>query len=92
MSDGASDKRHSIAASICPAEWDNRPASIADELLTFLGAIKDQGTSIDSGRGCGYGDLWVTVQGVEYYVSIRKSNNQLVKEGQRAPDGDTLSP
>ena len=44
-------------------------------------SVKDEGTAIDSGSGDGCADLWVTVQGVEYFISIRKSNNQLAREG-----------
>lgn len=76
-----SDKRHALVASMLPAGWDQKPFGLAGEIRTFLGSVKDEGTEIDSGSGDGTADLWVTVQGVEYFISIRKSNNQLVREG-----------
>lgn len=76
-----SDKRHVVVASILPAEWDQKPFGLASEIRAFLAAAKDEGTEIDSGSGDGCADLWVTVQGVEYFISVRKSNKQLVREG-----------
>lgn len=76
-----SDKRHHQVAHLRPADWDNRPAGLADELRAFLKSVKDEKTEIDSGSGDGHADLWVTVQGIEYFVSVRKSNKQLAKEG-----------
>ena len=73
--------------------WDGKPLSLAHEIMGFLEQVKDGGTSIDSGTGntevslrdgnCETmeANLWVKVQGVEYFLSIRKSNNQLVSEG-----------
>ena len=79
MSD--SDKRHSIVARWLPDEWDRRPFSIATELRTLLATIKDEGTTIDSGSGDGHADLWVTVDGVEYHIAVRRSNLQLKRQG-----------
>lgn len=84
MSDEA-DKRHTQVANIMPVEWDRHAFGLASEVRTFLRSIADEGTEIDSGGGDGTGDLWVTVQGVEYFVSIRKSNRQLLREGKPLP-------
>lgn len=80
MSD-ESDKRHAIVAGILPAGWDQKPFGLASEIRAFLSSVKDEGAEIDSGSGDGTADLWVTVQGVEYFISIHKSNKQLVREG-----------
>jgi len=64
-----------------PAEWDRRPISLIYEIRGFLENVKDQGTSMDSGTNGTCGDLWVTIQGVEYLVTVQKSNAQLAKEG-----------
>lgn len=79
-------KRNKIANDLAfgVAGWDNRPRSLMLELREILQNVKDQGTSIDSGGGDGTGDLWVTVGGVEYFVSIRLSNNQLAKQNAQA--------
>jgi hypothetical protein len=48
---------------------------LRDEIARFLESVKDHGTSIDTGAGLnGCGDLWVTVQGAEYFISIRQSS------------------
>lgn len=69
-----------------PKDWDKKPILLAYEIRGFLDCIKDQGTEIDSGTDGISGDLWVTVQGIEYYINIRKSNNQLIKEGKSVDD------
>ena len=61
--------------------WDMSAMMLAQEISKFLQSIIDQGTSIDSGGGSGDADLWPKIGGVEYYINIRKSNNQLKKEG-----------
>lgn len=55
-------------------------ASLRDEISDLLQTVRDHGTVSDTGGGMGQADLWVTVQGVEYFVTVRKSNNQLAKE------------
>lgn len=35
-----------------------------------LNAIKDAGTEIDGGFGCGSGDLWVKIGGHEFVVMV----------------------
>ena len=68
-----------------PPTWDKRQILLAEEIGAFLESVKDEGTNIDSGTDGDSGDLWLTVQGVEYWINIRKSNNQLVKEGKLPP-------
>ena len=85
MSDEPSDRRVRTLIDIIPAHWDRKPLGLAHEIRGFLMSIRDEGSSIDSGGGDGTGDLWVTVQGVEYFIAIRKSNLQLKKEGLSPP-------
>ena len=68
-----------------PADWDKKPLSLAYEIKGFLQSVKDEGTEIDSGTNGITGDLWVTVQGVEYFISIAKSAAQMAKEGKLSP-------
>ena len=63
-----------------PGGWDRAPISLAYEIRAFLQSVKDVDSSIDSGTDGASGDLWVTVQGVEYFINIRKSNSQIAKE------------
>lgn len=64
-----------------PEDWDRRPLTLAHEIRTFLLTIVDQGRGVDSGSdGCS-ADLWATVGGVEWFINVRKSNSQLLKEG-----------
>lgn len=55
-------------------------ASLRDEIRELLTSVRDHGTSSDGGGGMGQADLWVTVQGVEYFITVRKSNSQLRKD------------
>lgn len=70
---------------MAPADWDRKPISLAYEIRGFLETVKDEGTSIDSGTDGTSGDLWVTIQGIEYFITMRKSNAQLAKEGKLLP-------
>lgn len=63
-----------------PREWDKAPVSIALEIRGFLEAVKDADTHIDTGTNGETGDLWITIQGVEYLISVRKSARQLKLE------------
>lgn len=81
----SSDERHKKVLDMVPPEWDRKPLGLASELRGFLQTIKDEGTHIDSGGGDGTGDLWVTVQGVEYFIAVNKSNKQLIAEGFLVP-------
>lgn len=72
MTDEAS-KRIQEVVSVAPKDWDMKPHSLVLEVREFLNSVKDEGTGIDSGTGDGQADLWVTVQGVEYYLTIKRS-------------------
>ena len=85
MTENNSDIRHKKVLEMAPPGWDMGPMGLATEIKNFLKSAKDEGTSVDSGTGDGDADLWVTVQGVEYYINIRRSNNQLVKDGVLPP-------
>lgn len=74
-----SDKQHNIVANLLPPEWDRKPFALATELRDFLSTVKDEGTQIDSGSGDGVADLWVTVGGIEYYISIKPSLKEAAK-------------
>lgn len=64
-----------------PSYWGNAPILLAHEISDFLQSVKDEGSNIDSGTDGESGDLWIVIQGVEWYINIRKSNKQLLKEG-----------
>ena len=44
--------------------------SLRNEIRVFLETVKDQGTDIDAGSGASEGDLYVTVQGHEFRITI----------------------
>ena len=71
------DKRVQIVHDIFPPDWDGAPMSLAHELRNLLKPIVDEGTGIDSGAGNGMADLWATVGGIEYFITIRRSNKAL---------------
>ena len=54
----------------------DRDAIILRDLLKdlLLANLADPGTSCDTGQGLGHADLWVTVKGVEYLVSISRGS------------------
>lgn len=81
-------ERERIVLDSMPPGWDRRLISLAYEIRGFLDSVKDAGTFIDSGTDGNSGDLWVTIQGVEYFVTIRKSNRQLTREGKLLPPAD----
>ena len=66
-------------------DGDRKPLSVTDELRGLLDSVKDHGTEISSGTDGVSGDLWITIQGIEYFISIRKSNFQLSKERKLTP-------
>lgn len=70
-------KENNVMMGIIPNNWDKNPINLAHELELFLNSIKDESTSIDSGGGNGFADLWVTVQGIEYFITIRQSRKAL---------------
>ncbi len=55
-------------------------STVAHEIAALLRSIKDEGTEIDTGAGMGSADLWITIAGVEWFITVRKSNNQRAKE------------
>ena len=79
------DARAGQIMDLIPAEWDKTALVFVDELRKALDHLKDQGTSIDTGGGDGCADLWIKVGGVEFYLTVRKSNNQLASEGRELP-------
>ena len=48
--------------------------------MNFLESMKDAGTNIDSGTDGASADLWVKIGGKEWFITIRKSKSQIVKE------------
>lgn len=68
-----SDKRKRIVADLRPTDWDVVPAIVAGEIGELLKTIVDQGTNIDSGYGNGCGDLWFTINGVEFFLTVSRS-------------------
>lgn len=74
------EKRHKQILETVPGDWDMRPMSLVGELKTLLDAIKDADTDIDTGTGNGSSDLWVMVDGIEFYITVRRSNRQLKLE------------
>lgn len=55
-------------------------AGLRDEISELLNSVRDHGTSSDTGGGMAQADLWVTVQGIEYFITVKKSNNQKHRE------------
>lgn len=69
------DKQVRIIHDMLPAEWDSGPLSLAHEIRNLLKPVADEGTGIDSGGGDGMADLWVTIGGIEYLITIKRSAN-----------------
>ena len=44
--------------------------SLRNEIRQFLETVKDHGTDINAGCGAGEGDLYVTVQGREFRITV----------------------
>jgi hypothetical protein len=44
--------------------------SLIQEIRERIKPMTDEGTSMDTGGGFGSADLWFTVQGVEYSMSV----------------------
>lgn len=74
------DERHEMMRDLIPADWDQRPMDVADRIRAFLKTIADPDTNIDSGMSQSGADLWVKVNGVEYFISLSMSNAQKAKE------------
>ena len=49
-------------------------AQIRKEIAAFIrSALADEGTAIDAGGGFGGFDLWFTVGGIEYVLTVSRS-------------------
>ncbi len=73
--------RKRMMMQLVPDDWDKTPLVVAHELAALIKqGMADQGTAVDSGGCNGSADLWFKVNGVEFYLTIRRSNNQLIKE------------
>lgn len=57
------------------------PQRLLFSLKRFLRALCDSGQEVIAGEGLDEGHFWVLSDGVEYFVSIRKSARQLLKDG-----------
>ena len=45
---------------------------LRDEIRDYLRkAVADEGSSMDTGGGMGSADLWVVIDGREYFISIK---------------------
>lgn len=62
------------------AGFDTDNLGIVSVLRALLNSVKDEGTGIDTGGGRDSADLWVTIANCEYFITVRKSNNQIAKE------------
>ena len=78
-------KRAAQVQDLVPEHWDKGPLGLVHELRQMLFSVADEGTGIDSGGGDGSADLWVTIQGVEYFITARRSNGQIAKDALPAP-------
>jgi hypothetical protein len=74
-------RRRETVARMLPKQWERRPYTLATELREVLQPLADQGRTIDTGAGDNRGDLWVTIDGVEYYITVQISKRQLQAEG-----------
>lgn len=86
MSEDEKDREKHVFEVASNAGFDMRPYSVVTELKRVLASLADHGTSMDSGTGSRSADLWLTIGGVEYFLTVRPSNNQLIKEGVRPED------
>lgn len=91
-----SEQRKQAARAAAPSYWDMTAATFRDELAGLLrNTVADEGAPIDTGGGDGEADMWVTCGGVEFFVTIRRSNKQkLIDRGERQPNvlGGPLQP
>jgi hypothetical protein len=59
---------------LAPSDWDTRPLRFVARLKDLLAGIADG--EIDTGGGDGSADLWVSVDGIEFYINVRPSKTQ----------------
>lgn len=57
------------------SDEEKRAFSLMQEIKRMIKSIADEGTPIDSGCGGGGSDLWFTVEGVEYIMTVRQSGS-----------------
>jgi hypothetical protein len=83
------EKRKIVAQQIAASlGWDSRPVALRDRLVELLEAqVADPGTEIDTGQGASSADLWVKVDGVEYFVTVQVSLAQRQREEEAARRG-----
>ncbi len=74
------DRKRDMMGGMIPTEWDMKPVGLAHEISRLLDGVKDEGTAVDTGTGDGSANLWITVDGIEFYLTIRRSNNQLKRD------------
>ena len=77
-------ERKTVAQQMAVAEgWDFRVWGLRDAIAALLrSSLADSGTAMDTGGGPEQADLWVTVGGVEYCLTVRISHAQRRKEVQ----------
>lgn len=46
--------------------------SVAKYITGALSLVKDEGSGIDTGGGSGKRDLWVTIEGKEFIVTVKE--------------------
>ena len=61
--------------------FDMRPYSIVTEMKRLLAPIADEGSSMDSGTMDGEADLYLTVGGVEFFITVKLSNSYKARVG-----------
>ena len=74
------ERQNSVADLVEAAGFDTDNFSIVRLLCALLKQVVDSGTSIDTGGGRDSADLWAKIGGVEYYITVRKSNSQIAKD------------
>lgn len=60
--------------------WKAEHFDVASIIRALLKNVADEGYGVDSGGGPDAADLWFRLGGVEYYLNVRRSNNQLAKD------------
>lgn len=74
--------RRRVLHEILADTHDAAPLLIAHELVDLMqGTICDEGKPCDTGAGFGGADIWAWIGGREYFINIRPSKGQLMREG-----------
>jgi hypothetical protein len=58
--------------------WPDQDLGAFEKLHQTLADMS--GSTVDRGIGVASADFWVTIDGVEYFVTVRRSNNQIAKD------------